>query len=471
MAGLRHRRKDVEEPPILAFSAAAMDERVWHVLLAVIALFVLFKICLITYRRRAFPEPHYDWRNIDTSDISFPDGFIWGTATAAHQIEGNQSNNWTDFESRTGKEPSGIACDHWTRWRGDFDLLSELGVTSYRFSIEWSRLEPSPGEWNEDAMQTYSDMVDDLIARGIRPMPTLHHFSHPSWWEDRGGFTDSSNLPDFLSYCERAFDSLSDRVSVWCTINEPTVFSAMGYTLGQFPPGRRSIRLTLRVMRNMMRAHAMVYRSLKQRNPDCTLGIAKNVTLFDPANRWSPIDWPVARLLEWLWNGAWRKGIMTGRMLWTRIPGAKGSLDFIGLNYYTHFITGLFMPTSADELDFAKREHETTTEFGYPMYAEGMRRAIDFVAELGVPIEITENGVADSSDSLRPEHLMRHLWVISEAIKDGRDIRSYHHWSLMDNFEWAEGYKMRFGLYSVDFETQERSLRPSGEIYRDVISR
>ncbi len=221
----------------------------------------------------------------------------------------------------------------------------------------------------------------------------------------------------------------------------------------------------------MMRAHAMVYRSLKQRNPDCTLGIAKNVTLFDPANRWSPIDWPVARLLEWLWNGAWRKGIMTGRMLWTRIPGAKGSLDFIGLNYYTHFITGLFMPTSTEELAFAKRDHETTTEFGYPMYAEGMRRAIDFVAEIGVPIEITENGVADSSDSLRPEHIMRHLWVISEAIKDGRDIRSYHHWSLMDNFEWAEGYKMRFGLYSVDFETQERTLRPSGEIYRDVIRR
>ena len=129
------------------------------------------------------------------------------------------------------------------------------------------------------------------------------------------------------------------------------------------------------------------------------------------------------------------------------------------------------MPTSADELDFAKREHEITTEFGYPMYAEGMRRAIDFVAELGVPIEVTENGVADSSDSLRPEHLMRHLWVISEAIKDGSDIRSYHHWSLMDNFEWAEGYKMRFGLYSVDFETQERSLRPSGELYRDVINR
>jgi len=213
----------------------------------------------------------------------------------------------------------------------------------------------------------------------------------------------------------------------------------------------------------------MVYKRLKERAPECKLGIAKNVTLFDPANRWSPIDWPVSRLLEWLWNGAWRRAITRGSMLGSRIPDAKGSLDFVGLNYYTHFITGLFLPTSTEELAFAKRENEVATEFGYPMYAEGMRRAIDFVSELGVPIEITENGVADSDDSMRPEHLMRHLWVISEAIKDGRDVISYHHWSLMDNFEWAEGYKMRFGLFHVDFETQERTLRPSGEIFRDVI--
>ena len=448
-----------------------MDWTVKRIILTSVILLAIFKIYLISFGRRKYPEPHYNWEEIDTRDVSFPDGFFWGTATAAHQIEGGQSNNWTDFERKSGKEPSGDACDHWNRWREDFDLLSGLEVTSYRFSIEWSRLEPSPGDWNDGVMSTYSQMVDDLLERGIRPMPTLHHFSHPSWWEEKGGFTEKKNLPEFLLYCEKVFDVLSDRVSVWCTINEPTVFSAMGYTLGQFPPGKRSIRLTLRVMRNMMRAHAMVYKSLKRKCPKCSFGIAKNVTLFDPVNRWSPIDWPIARLLEWLWNGAWRKGILTGRMLGASIPEAKGSLDFIGLNYYTHFITGLFMPTSTNELEFTKREHEIATEFGYPMYAEGLRRAIDFVSKLGVPIEITENGVADSDDSLRPEHLKRHLWVISEAIKDGRDIRSYHHWSLMDNFEWAEGYKMRFGLYSVDFESQERTLRPSGELYREIIQR
>ena len=183
-----------------------MEDLVWQILLAGFLIFVVFKISLITYRRRVFPEPHYNWNEIDTTDLSFPEGFIWGTATAAHQIEGNQSNNWTDFEERTGKERSGEACDHWNLWRDDFDLLSEMGVNSYRFSIEWSRLEPSPGEWNEKAMRTYSDMVDDLLGRGIRPMPTLHHFSHPSWWEEKGGFADERNLVDFLSYSERVFD-------------------------------------------------------------------------------------------------------------------------------------------------------------------------------------------------------------------------------------------------------------------------
>ena len=442
----------------------------WHWAAAASSLVIVMAILYVSRLRGRHPEPHYDWSRIDLGDVAFPSDFLWGTATAAHQIEGGLTNNWSAFEEERGLERSGAACEHWTLWREDFGLLSEMGVGSYRFSIEWSRLEPEPGTWDEEAMRVYSDMVDDLISRGIRPMVTLHHFSHPTWWEEKGGFADRRNLPDFLAYCERVFDELSDRVEYWCTINEPIVFSAMGYTLGQFPPGKRGIRLTMRVMRNLMRGHAMAYRSLKGRSPGCKLGVAKNVTLFDPANRWSPVDWLVARILEWLWNGSWRRGVTTGRMLGSRIPGAKGSLDFVGLNYYTHFLTGLFLPTATEELQFAKREHEVATEFGYPMYAEGFRRAIEFVSGLGVPIEITENGVADAEDTLRPEHIRRHLWVVSEAIKEGHDIRSYHHWSLMDNFEWAEGYSMRFGLHAVDFQTQERTLRKSGEFYRDLIS-
>ena len=430
--------------------------------------FAVFKITLITYRRRKYPEPHEDWTTVDLEVLNFPSDFRWGTATAAHQVEGHLVNNWSDHEENKNLERSGAACDHWTRWKDDFQLLTNLGLSSYRFSIEWSRLEPTEGEWNEGALAVYSAMVDDLLHRGIRPVVTLHHFSHPQWWEAKGGFANSANLTDFVRYCERIFDALSDRVDTWVTVNEPTVFSTMGYTLGMFPPGRRSLRTTIRVMRNLLLAHAAVYKTLKQKRSTVKIGIAKNVTLFDPKNRWSPIDWPLARLLEWFWNGAWRSGIQKGRMFFKDVPEAKGTLDFIGLNYYTHVLVG---PASISllKMKFPKRKHEVATEFGYPMYAEGLRRAVEFLAPLGVPIEVTENGVADANDTLRTEHLKRHLWVLSQAIQDGHDIRSYHHWSLMDNFEWAEGYSMRFGLHHVDFETQERTLRGSGEAYRRIV--
>ncbi len=441
----------------------------WLWVISILSALLIFNLGLVLFLRNKHPEPHYNWDNINLDSISFPDDFLWGTATAAHQVEGDLSNNWSDFEEKKGLEKSGSACDHWNRWKDDFEMLTNLGLTTYRFSIEWSRLEPEEGTWNQNAMNEYSAMIDNLLERGIRPVVTLHHFSHPIWWEKRGGFTNRNNIASFLKYCENVFDCLSDRVDVWCTINEPTVFSTMGYTLGQFPPGKRSVITTIKVMKNLMRAHGTAYLSINQKRPDAKIGVAKNVTLFDPLNRWSPIDWIVARILDYLWNGAWRKGIKKGRMLGARIPEAKGAIDFIGLNYYTHFLTGLFMPTSTEELEFAKRKHEIATEFGYPMYAEGFRRAMEFISPLSVPIEITENGVADENDTLRPEHLKRHLWIVSEAIKDGLNIRSYHHWSLMDNFEWAEGYKMRFGLHAVDFKTQIRTLRTSGAIYRDII--
>ncbi|RJU96323.1 MAG: glycoside hydrolase family 1 protein, partial [Candidatus Poseidoniales archaeon] len=261
-----------------------------RLLLGALAAFVVFKVTLITYRRRKYPEPHEDWTAVDMDALSFPSDFRWGTATAAHQVEGHLVNNWTHHEQRKNLEQSGAACDHWNRWEDDFQLISELGLNSYRFSVEWSRIEPTEGTWNNDALAVYSNMVDDLLERGIRPVVTLHHFSHPQWWEAKGGFADRANAPHFVRYCERVFEVLSDRVETWVSINEPTVFSTMGYTLGMFPPGRRSLRATLRVMRNLLLAHADVYRALKKIRPEVRIGIAKNVTLFDPKNRWSPID-------------------------------------------------------------------------------------------------------------------------------------------------------------------------------------
>ncbi len=435
----------------------------------VIALIILTMYCFITailcWR---FPEKHIDWDRVNLDDLSFPSNFSWGVATASHQIEGHNQNNWSKFESDRGIEISGAACDHWNRWKTDFDLIEALGVAHYRFSIEWSRIQPQEGEWNDLALQQYSTMVDDLLSRGIEPMVTLHHFSHPIWFEEKGGFLNHENTHYWVDYCTRVFTTLSDRVTNWCTVNEPEVFAIMGYHMKLFPPGKGSIPKTIQVMQNVIKAHVAVYHSLKSIRPDSRVGLAKNITIFDPLRRWNLLHWLTAFILNHIWNGAIISAFTKGRMFGRRIPKAKGSLDYIGLNYYTHALASPFLPQTI-EVDLPKRSHEVMTEFGYPMYAEGLERSVDMLVRLGIPIEITENGVADSTDALRTEHLKRHLWFVSEMLKQGKDIRSYYHWSLMDNFEWAEGYSLRFGLYHVNYETQERTLRDSGKAYRNII--
>ncbi len=415
-----------------------------------------------------YPEKHLDWDSKSLENLNFPTDFSWGVATASHQIEGNNHNNWSTLEKEKGMEQSGGACDHWNNWKTDFDLLEELGVGHYRFSIEWSRIEPDEGEWREDAVAQYSAMVDDLLSRNIEPMVTLHHFSHPVWFEQKGGFLNKENIPYWVNYCERIFEVLCDRVNNWCTINEPEVFSIMGYHMKLFPPGKGSIPKTIRVMTNVMRAHTLAYHSLKKIKPEAKNGLAKNVTIFDPLRRWNLVHWLTTFILNHIWNGAIISALTKGRMFGRRIPNAKGSLDYIGLNYYTHALVSPFTPQTI-EVDLPKREHEIMTEFGYPMYAEGLERSVQLLNRLNVPIEITENGVADAEDKLRPEHMKRHLWIISQLISQGHDIRSYYHWSLMDNFEWAEGYSLRFGLYHVDYQTQVRTLRKSGELYQSII--
>ena len=437
---------------------------------SIIAYTLLYYILMIKFLKIILPENHIKWSAINLDQTNFPDSFEWGVATASHQIEGNNNNNWSDFENRTGIEKSGEACNHWNLWKTDFDLIEELGVSNYRFSVEWSRIQPEKDSWNEEAVEVYSEMVDDLLKRRIKPVVTLHHFTHPIWFEELGGFSQKENIPFWVDYCERLFDALGDRVKDWCTVNEPEVFSIMGYHMKMFPPGQRSVFKTIKVMRNMVDAHSQVYHRLKSKSSEIRVGLAKNVTLFDPLSRWNILHWITSIVLEYIWNGAIISALRKGRMFGKRIPGAKSSIDFIGLNYYTHVLTSPFLPQTT-EIELPKRKNEVMTDFGYPMYAEGLERAVKKLSKLKVPIEITENGVADSEDKIRPEHLKRHLWMISELLKKGYDIRSYFHWSLFDNFEWAEGYKLRFGLYNVNYETQERTLRESGKLYQSIINK
>jgi len=425
-------------------------------------------------------EEHRNWQGVDyrplTDGSAFPEGFMWGVATASHQIEGGNTNNWSVFEPRSkSQQLSGEACDHWNRRSEDIELIHNLGVSHYRFSIEWSRLVPEPGVWDADAAQWYSDLVDELLAKGLQPMATLHHFTQPVWWEERGGFEREENIQDWVDFSTRMFALLSDRVEWWCTINEPAVFTTMGYVLGEFPPGVRSFKRARNVALNMMRAHARCYQSLKamDRGKHCQIGLVKNINLFDPYRRWNPVHWGQALLLNGMFNTCWLKGIQTGRfkppsaLRSQKVEGLKGSSDFIGVNYYTHLLATPFMPTKV-EIDPLIRPWEQRTDFRYPMYAEGLRRALDMVKGLNLPIIVTECGVADDDDDMRPEHVRRHLHITAEAIADGLDVRGFYHWSLMDNFEWAEGYEQRFGLYHVDFSTQKRTLKNGGKQFADI---
>lgn len=425
-------------------------------------------------------EEHRNWGDVDYTKLlngqAFPPNFMWGVATASHQIEGGNTNNWTRFEptSKSGQS-SGIACDHWNRKEQDIELIQNLNVTHYRFSLEWSRIEPRMGEWNEDAIAWYSDLVDRLLDRGIQPMVTLHHFTNPLWWEDLGAFEKESNIVYWIRFSSKMFEVLSDRVEWWCTINEPAVYASMGYILGEFPPGERSFKKTRRVSLNLMRAHAKCYRTLKSMSNGSTtrIGLVKNINIFDPYRRWNPLHRFQAKILDGMFNRCWITGLKTGRfkapssLRSVSIDGLKGSSDFIGVNYYTHLLATPFMPTKV-EIDPLIRPWEERTDFRYPMYAEGLKRAFEMVASLNLPMIVTENGVADDDDDMRPEHVRRHLQITSEAIADGHEILGFYHWSLMDNFEWAEGYEQCFGLYHVDFETQKRTLRNSGALYASI---
>ncbi|MBJ23527.1 MAG: hypothetical protein CMB64_02540 [Euryarchaeota archaeon] len=446
----------------------------WQIALICLPIVYFLIIIILSFQN---PEKHVKWNDTNLGNLKFPKDFLWGVATASHQIEGNNKNNWTQFEKSKGLEESGLACDHWNRWKKDFDLIERLGVGTYRFSLEWSRIQPEIDFWDEKVILQYSNMVDNLISRGIEPMVTLHHFSHPIWFQEKGGFEVGKNVSDWVDFCEKMFNLLGDRVKWWCTINEPAVFTTMGYVLGEFPPGIRSFKTTRSVAKNMMLAHALCYRKLKKLpyGDKAKIGFVKNINIFDPYRRWNLLHWIQAKILDEMFNKCWLRGLKTGKfrppssLFSKKIDGLKGSSDFIGVNYYTHLLATPFMPTKV-EIDPLIRPWEDRTDFRYPMYAEGLRRSFEMVKNLNLPIYVTENGVADDDDDMRPEHIRRHLWITSQAIKDGYDIRGFYHWSLMDNFEWAEGYTQRFGLYHVNYNTQERTLKESGRLYSEIIN-
>ncbi len=437
-----------------------------------------------------YPLLKWDWEAIDLKKIIFPKNFTWGTATAAHQVEGGcDNNNWSDWENsfdKSGKprirenQTSGDACCHWDLYPEDFDRLNELGVNAYRFSLEWSKIEPEENVFDRNVMDHYSGVIQSLIDRNITPVITLHHFTHPIWFDKKGGFENSENRSYFVRFCTKMFNEYSDKVKMWCTINEPGVFAVMGYFTGIFPPGKQDPKLTAHVIKNLLETHVQVYHTLKNlpNGQDSQIGIVKNINQFDPWRRWHLLDWVVSRINDHIFNTIFIDFFEKGQFK-INIPGfiqtshsnskAVDSLDFFGLNYYSHSYMK-FKPSLTEFFEHQFPADEIKTDMEYTIYAEGFYRAIQSVSKINKPIYITENGIADKTDDRRKIYIERYLFALRKAMENGADVKGYFYWSLMDNFEWAEGYDMCFGLYEVDFKTQKRTLRKGAERFKEIVN-
>jgi beta-glucosidase len=418
-------------------------------------------------------------------DRRFPDDFRFGAATAAHQVEGgNDGSDWWDFEREPGRikdgSRSGAACEHYSRFREDIGLLRELSLTTYRFSVEWARVEPEPGRIDGAALAHYVEMVDACLAAGVEPCVTLYHFTLPRWFAARGGWLSSDAPGAFGRFARAVAEAFAGRVSLWVTLNEPIVYLYHGLLAGIWPPGARSPRAMILAGRNLIRAHFEARREIHRvsdrapaaRGPSIT-GLASNLRVFDPAREGNLLDRGAAAVQEAIYNWAFLDSVHLGRLIppfGLREAVSSGpwpGQDFLGVNYYTRGRVR-FDITSPTEL-FGAQETSPgapVSDLGWEIYPEGIRRVVRKAYErYGLPVYITENGIADAADRMRAGFLVRHLDQILRMIEEGTPIKGYYHWSIIDNFEWAEGFTPRFGLYAVDYATQERSLRPSGALY------
>jgi beta-glucosidase len=409
----------------------------------------------------------------------FPRGFMWGTATAAHQVEGNNNNNnWWAWEQEAGHiqngQKSGLACDWWNgRWREDFDRAAGGGQNAHRMSIEWSRVQPTPDRWDEDALDHYREMVRGLLERGLTPMVTLHHFSDPLWLSEMGGWENDKAPGYFDKYVRKTVEALREYVTLWCTINEPNVYTVSGYILGNFPPGKKDLRTGLKVAVNLLRGHAAAYRAIHTLQPQSRVGLAIHLRLFQGARSWLPLDRLVARLQNRFFNEIIPSALSRGVLPWpasTRLPEAIGTQDYLGINYYTKEMVAFNLANSATMFGrgFFRKEAKLSETGFIANEPEGLFEIIKWGCQFNLPMIITENGAEGTDDNFRRRYLIEHIHQAWRAVNFNWPVKGYFYWTLMDNFEWERGWTQRFGLWELDSETQVRRKRPSADLYAEI---
>jgi beta-glucosidase len=407
----------------------------------------------------------------------FPQGFHWGAGTSAHQVEGgNRGNDWWRFEQQPGAirggARSGDACRHWERFDQDFARARGYGHTMHRLSLEWSRIEPARGRHDAAAIAHYHEVFASLRRHGLTPLVTLHHFTNPLWIADSGGWEARATLDrfdEFVRFCAREFGG---EVDWWCTVNEPEVGAFRAYSEGVWPPGRRDDGRALGVMANLLEAHGRACRILHDEDRAdadgdgraAVVGFAKHLPQFVPDRPWFIPDVLRANLEDRVFNTAVLHAAASGDIALS-IPGAAAvnrhvpelekSLDYIGLNYYTRWRVRMFA-----RIPHVARRGAPLNDLGWEVWPAGLGEAARRAAGTGAPVLVTEHGLADAADALRPRALVESLLGLGRAIEAGTPVIGYLHWSLMDNFEWAEGYEGRFGLEHVDFDDPARPRTP-----------
>ena len=398
----------------------------------------------------------------DHSTLKFPDNFLWGTATSAHQVEGNNIfSDWWEWEQEKQPEEkrSKEAADHYNRFEEDFTLAKQLNLNAHRLSLEWSRIEPQEGVFDEASIEHYRTVLKSLKEKGFTVMLTLHHFTNPVWFSRKGGWSSFRSPGYFERFIKKVIPALKDYVDFWVTINEPNVYVYNSYLAGTWPPQKKSFLESLKVLWNMARAHKKAYKAIHKLAPGAKVGVACNIVSFDSYHHHSILE----SLAVWAADSY-------GNHLFYLLTG-KGYHDFLGLNYYfNHYFSfngeQARLPSIVD-ITTTKKE---VTDMGWEIYPEGIFDVLMDFSDYHLPIYVTENGLASTNDDRRCRFLISYLKEIYHAIQAGADVRGYFHWSLIDNFEWADGFTPRFGLIEVDFQTQKRLPRPSAYVYSQIAS-
>ncbi len=413
----------------------------------------------------------------------FPKNFLWGASTSGHQVEGGNHDQWTIWEKanaerlakdaeklqgwrwnspvwedikKEAKDPqnyiSGKGIDHYNRYKQDFDLAKQLNLNAFRFTVEWSRIEPEQGKIDQEAIDHYKDYIKELKKRDMEPILNIWHWTVPVWFEQKGGFKHRRNLKYFKNFVHLVATEFTDDLEYVITLNEPNVYATFSYQLGMWPPQEKNVISMLKVYLNLVKAHKTAYYLLKQQKPNLQIGVATQLANIQAKDPHDYSDEFSTRIMRFGWN-------------WWFLNRIKHEQDFVGMNYYfTDYYNGWF-----------KRDDPTVprSDLGWYMEPEGLYPILLRAwAHYKKPIIVTENGVADFKDEYRRWWIEETIVAMERAVSEGVNIRGYFHWSLLDNFEWAQGWWPRFGLVEVDRQRgMRRTVRKSAEWYAERIKK